>query len=83
MDLQFLTDGKRHLICVPYSVANLHAMADALGIKRCWFHRDHYDIPARRVSEIEALCTKVSSKEIARIARHCDEEHGRGQEGGT
>lgn len=39
----------RHLVCVPYSVENLHAMADALGIKRCWFHADasypHYDIP--------------------------------------
>jgi hypothetical protein len=67
--LTYLTDGKRHLICLPYSVANLHRMADNLNINRAWFHEDHYDIPKRRVAEIEALCTKVSSKDIVRICR--------------
>ena len=67
--MQFLTDRKRHLICLPYSIENLHRMADQLGIKRCWFHKDHYDIPVKRIAEIEAKCTIVSPKEIARIAR--------------
>jgi hypothetical protein len=44
-------------------------MADDLGIKRCWFHKDHYDIPKRRIEEISARCEIVSSKEIVRIAR--------------
>jgi len=34
-------DKHRHLVCLPYSIANLHAAAAALGIKRCWFHKDH------------------------------------------
>jgi hypothetical protein len=63
-DLQYLTDGKRHLICLPYSLENLHNMADKLNIKRCWFHRDHYDIPKRRKGEIERLCRIISAREI-------------------
>jgi FMN phosphatase YigB (HAD superfamily) len=65
--VKYLTDGKRHLICVPYSIENLHLMADDLGIKRCWFHRDHYDLPKRRIKEIEAKCEIVTSREIVRI----------------
>lgn len=67
--MKYVTDGKRHLICVPYSIENLHKMAEDLDIKRCWFHNDHYDIPKRRISEIEALCDIVSSKDIVKIIR--------------
>jgi tetrahydromethanopterin S-methyltransferase subunit G len=42
-------------------------MAEDLGIKKCWFHKDHYDIPKRRIDEIEAKCEIVTSKEIVRI----------------
>lgn len=65
--MRYLTDGKRHLICVPYSVSNLHKMAEELGIARCWFHKNHYDVPKRRQEEIESKCEVVSSKEIVRI----------------
>ena len=44
-------------------------MARNLDIKRCWFHRDHYDIPKKRIAEIEAKCEIVSSKEIVKIIR--------------
>ncbi len=44
-------------------------MADDLGIKRCWFHKDHYDIPKKRIDEITAKCEMVSSKDIVRIMR--------------
>lgn len=54
-------------MCLPYSVENLHLMAEQLGIKRCWFHGDHYDIPKKKLTEIENRCTMVSSKEIVRI----------------
>ena len=64
--MKYLTDGKRHLICDPYSIENLHRMADDLDIKRCWFHKDHYDIPKRRIEEIEARCEIVSSREIVK-----------------
>jgi hypothetical protein len=65
--LIYVTDGKRHLICLPYTLPNLHVMADELGIKRCWFHRTHYDIPKRRIDEIENQCLKVTSREIVTL----------------
>ena len=68
--MQYLTDGKRHLICVPYSIENLHRMAEELGINRCWFHKDHYDIPKNRIDEITAKCEIVSTREIVRVARN-------------
>jgi hypothetical protein len=68
--MRYLCDRSRHLICQPYTLDGLHAMAAALGIKRCWFHaglRAHYDIPKSRVAEITARCTVVTSREIVRI----------------
>ena len=67
--MKYLTDGKRHLICIPYSLENLHAMAEDLDIKKCWFHKNHYDIPKKRMLEIEQKCLIVSPKEIVRIIR--------------
>lgn len=66
---EYFTDGKRHLVCVPYSVENLHAMATDLDIGRHWFHKNHYDIPKRRMDEITSKCTVVSSKDIVKIIR--------------
>lgn len=68
----FLTDGKRHLICEPYSISNLHIMADILGIKKCWFHRDHYDIPLKRIAEIEAKCQKISSRKLLQVLKQAN-----------
>lgn len=59
----------RHLVCVPYNIENLHQMAMELGIKKCWFHKNHYDIPKRRVEEIQSKCEVVSTREIIRIIR--------------
>jgi hypothetical protein len=68
-ELQYFTDGERHLVCVPYSIENLHKMADDLGIKRCWFHKNHYDVPKKRMQEIEEKCKLVSSRDIVRITK--------------
>ena len=63
----------RHLVCLPYTVPNLHLMAQDLGIKRCWFHpskgHPHYDIPKRRVVELQARCTVVSPRDILAIMK--------------
>jgi hypothetical protein len=71
MSLTFYCDRFRHLVCVPYTVENLYKMAEALGIKRCWFHNSknhpHYDIPKRRIQEIEAKVEVVSYRDILRI----------------
>lgn len=65
--MEFICDNKRHLVCLPYSIENCHKMASKLNIKRCWFHKDHYDIPKRRIEEITSKCQIVSSKEIVKI----------------
>ncbi len=68
----YVCDRKRHLVCVPYSVAGLHAMAKELGLKRGWYHagkHPHYDIPKKRVAEITAKCMVVPSKQIMKIIK--------------
>lgn len=68
----YYCDNKRHLVCEPYSVENLHRMAEDLGIKRCWFHGKpyaHYDVPKKRIDEIAAKCELVSPKRIVHICR--------------
>lgn len=73
MTLTYYCDDARHLVCVPYSVDNLHRMAENLGIHRCWWHAKasyaHYDIPKRRVAEIQAKCIVVTSRDILRIVK--------------
>lgn len=70
--VRFVCDNSRHLICVPYSVSTLHEMAEALGIKRCWFHNStypHYDIPKRRIQEIQSKCEVVTAREVLEIIK--------------
>jgi len=67
--MEYYCDNKRHLVCKPYSVENLHKMADELGIKKCWFHKNHYDIPKRRIDEIKNKCKEVSPREILKIIK--------------
>ena len=71
--MEYLTDGARHLICSPYSIENLHLMARDLGIKECWFHSSskypHYDIPKRRIAEIEAKCRMITTRELLDIIK--------------
>ena len=69
MKLTYVTDKKRHLVCVPYSIENLHQMAKELKIHKCWFHKNHYDIPKLRIEEIEKQCKIVDPKNIVEIIR--------------
>jgi hypothetical protein len=62
-------DRRRHLVCLPYSIADLHMTAWALNIGAHFFHRDHYDIPKRRIAEIMAQCRVVRSRDIVLIIR--------------
>jgi len=73
--MKYYCDEMRHLVCVPYSIENLHLMAEDLNIKRCWFHKvkfAHYDIPKRRIKEIQDKCNLVTSKDILNIIKHVD-----------
>lgn len=68
--IEYFGDRYRHLVCVPYTVENLHKMAAALNIKRCWYHsgsHPHYAIPKSRIREILAKVTVVSSEQIVAI----------------
>lgn len=72
--MKYYCDGPgRHLVCIPYTVENLHLMAQDLDIKRCWFHNSkdhlHYDSPKRRIEEITAKCTLVTGRQIVEIIK--------------
>lgn len=73
MSVRFYHDAMRHLVCVPFSVENLHTMARELGIRRCWFHASkdhpHYDVPKRRVATIDQRSTLVTPREIIAIMK--------------
>lgn len=45
-------------------------MAEELGIKRCWFHKNHYDIPKRKVNFVTNIAKKVTSREILEIIKN-------------
>jgi hypothetical protein len=71
--MKYYCDNERHLVCIPYSIENLHKMAEDLGIKRCWFHnkkgKEHYDIPKKRLKEIQSKCEVVDGREILKIIK--------------
>jgi hypothetical protein len=76
-EIKFYCDDQRHLVCVPYSIENLHFMAKFLDIDKCWFHnknkpgrnRSHYDIPKKRIKEIMNQCEIVSGEDIVNICK--------------
>ena len=66
-------DNKRHLVCLPYSIENLHFIARVFGIKKHWFHKNHYDIPKSKIQEVMDCAKVVSSKEIVKIIKKKNE----------
>lgn len=72
-ELEFVCDEKRHLICRPFSIANLHVMARRLRIHPCWFDSNpkhpHYDMPKKRIAQITKQCTVVTSKTLHGIIK--------------
>jgi hypothetical protein len=72
-ELTYFCDDQRHLICSPFSIENLHKMAEELNLKRCWFHASskfpHYDIPKTRVQEITSRCYVISAKTLLRMIK--------------
>ena len=73
VELEYYCDTGRHVVCIPYSIPNLHRMAIDLGLKKSWFHRKrkfhHYDMPVRMEKEIMARCNLVSGQDIVRICK--------------
>jgi hypothetical protein len=75
VELKYYCDNKRHLVCKPYSITNLHQMARDLNIDSCFFEYSnkgrlaHYDIPKLRLKEIMDRCTIVNYREIVKIIK--------------
>ena len=69
-ELLYLTDGHRNVICVPYSIENLHKMADDLGIKRSWFKEDHYEIPDSYYPQFEDKCERVTTPTLFKTVKN-------------
>lgn len=72
--MKYYCDKYRHLVCVPFSIENLHKMAEDLNIGKHFFEVSklgfaHYDIPKMRVEQIMAKCEVVSQKDILRIIK--------------
>jgi hypothetical protein len=70
--LRYLCDRSRHIVCLPYSIENLHAMAEDLRLSRGWFHDGrwpHYDMPSHRIEELTARCEVVSPRVILQVIR--------------
>lgn len=76
--MTYLYDTGRHLICVPYSIENLHLMAKDLGLKKCWFHakkkkkQAHYDIPKseKQRAHIESQSRLISKQLLLSIIKN-------------
>lgn len=74
--MKYYCDNKRHLVCVPYSVENLHIMAKDLGIKKCWYrakgrnYHPHYDIPQKLFDEVKSKCILVTDRQISMITKN-------------
>ena len=50
------------------SYEELHTFADALGLPRRAFERDHYDVPAHRYTDaVRAGAVEVSSRDVVRL----------------
>lgn len=42
-------------------------MAEDLGIRRCWFHKNHYDIPKGMINFVSQIAENVTSRQILKI----------------
>jgi Ser/Thr protein kinase RdoA (MazF antagonist) len=49
-------------------IGELHQLAKAIGVHRCWFHRDHYDLnPDQREAAIAHGAVPVSGRVLVAI----------------
>ena len=57
-----------HLFAAPEDREELHEFAAAIGMKRCWFQGDHYDlVPPRRTLAVSLGALEVTRREAVKI----------------
>lgn len=50
------------------SLAELHLFAEAIGVKRHWFHKNHYDLrEEERQAAVAAGAREASAREIVKV----------------
>lgn len=63
----------RYHLATTLSIKELHAFAERVNIKRCWYHNrrfPHYDITEpQRLAAIEAGAIPVTSKQLVKILK--------------
>lgn len=71
IELRYLCDENRHLICLPFSLENMKEMLFQLELKRKGLSKipckRFYRIPFDRLEEIMAQCEVVAAWEILEI----------------
>jgi hypothetical protein len=66
---------KRYAHMVADSVEELHAFAESVGINRCWFHKDHYDLnPKNHESALGSGAQLVEARTIVLVKRRVRDE---------
>jgi hypothetical protein len=69
--ISILYDDQRHIVCQPFSLDNLHKVAEYLEIKKHWFHAKpypHYDAPKKWKPPV--VCELVSPRRILEICKN-------------
>lgn len=61
---------KRYSHLIADSIDELHSFASNNGIKRHWFHKDHYDIREEEFQRLVDCGAKIiSAKELAKLRK--------------
>jgi hypothetical protein len=63
--------GRRYVMChmIADTEAELHAMADRIGVLRKWYQGDHYDITqSKRALAVKAGAKEIPLRELAKMA---------------
>lgn len=62
--------GKLRYHMTADTIAELHAFAESIGVRRCWFHKTHYDVTAiDKIYAIKFGAIDVSKRRLAVIAK--------------
>ena len=63
--------GRKYIMChmIADTEAELHAMADKIGVLRKWYQGDHYDITkSKRALAVAAGAVEITMRQLARMA---------------
>lgn len=62
LKLEFFVNASNEVVCLPYNVNNLHAMAKVLGLNKFLFKTDRYIIPEDRINNLACALNFISQR---------------------